>query len=62
MVQSELQTVRWAYYQNFVDAIKDTDPALLASEYFLYTTLDDNAEYGFNIAEVCFILYELTHN
>ena len=34
--------------------IKDTDPSLLASEYFFYTTLDDNAEFGFNIAEVRF--------
>ena len=33
-------------------SFKDTDPSLLASEYFFYTTLDDNAEYGFNIAEV----------
>ena len=32
--------------------LKDTDPSLLDSEYFFYTTLDDNAEYGFNIAEV----------
>ena len=32
--------------------LKDTDPSLLDSEYFFYTTLDDNAEFGFNIAEV----------